>query len=244
VRKVQPAYKQISDQLRDLIMLGRLKPGEQLPSESQLATNFGVSRNTTREALRILASQGLIDTQRGVAGGSFVAHPDKVALQASIENGIGLLSGEEPMTSEELLEARLILELPAARHAAERRTQADLDRIRIASTRVEHGREVAERADHSVDFHQAVMEAAGNRLMSLIAPPVWRVFARCAVATGGSPHTWQQIDHDHSEILRCIECRDADGAEKAMRCHLERLRETSGLPSRGLRFKGKRTDQI
>lgn len=226
VIKVQPAYKQIADQLRDLIMLGRLKPGEQLPSETQLSANFGVSRNTTREALRILASQGLVETQRGVAGGSFVAHPDKVALQASIENGIGLLSGETPISQDELLEARLILELPAARRAAERRTEADLERIRVASISVERGRVVAERADHSVDFHQAVLDAAGNRLMSLIAPPVWRVFARCAVATGGNPDTWHDIDHDHCEILRCIECQDADGAEEAMRCHLERLRRS------------------
>ena len=225
VSRVLPAYRQIADQVRNLIMDGTLRPGEQLPSESQLSANFGVSRNTTREALRMLTSQGLVSTSRGVAGGSFIAHPDPAVLQANIENGLGLMSGESMLSPQELFETRSVLEIPAARWAAERRTPEHLERIRLAAISVERGRVVAERADHSIDFHQAVMDAAGNRLMSLIAPPVWRVFARCAVVTGGQQHIWGDIDHDHADILHHIEHHEADAAAEAMRKHLIRLRD-------------------
>lgn len=223
VRKVQSAYLQIAEQLRDLILQGSLLPGEQLPSEAQMSANFGVSRNTTREALRVLSSQGLIQTSRGITGGTFVAVPDAGFVQANIENGLGLLSSGEQISESEILETRLALELPAARWAAERRTDGDLQRIRIAARSVERGTVLEERTDNSVDFHQAVMEAAGNRLMSVLAPPVWRVFAHCAKSKPGRPHIWHDIDCDHAEILHHIEERNPDGAENAMKMHLLRL---------------------
>lgn len=224
VRKVQSAYLQIAEQLRDLILQGTLLPGEQLPSEAQLSANFGVSRNTTREALRVLSSQGLVQTSRGITGGTFVAIPDASFVQANIENGLGLMTAGEQISEEEILETRLALELPAARWAAERRTEEDLVRIRVAARSVERGKMLSERTDHSVDFHQAVMEAAGNRLMSVIAPPVWRIFAQCAKSSPGRPHLWHDIDCDHAEILGHIEAKEPDKAEDAMRVHLLRLR--------------------
>lgn len=225
VRKLRPAYQQIADQIRELIMRGGILPGEQLPSEAQLSANFGVSRNTTREALRMLSSQGLVQTSRGVSGGTFIAIPDLIFVQNNIENGLGLMSGGNQLTPQELFETRLVLEIPAARWAAERHTDDDLVRMRIAAASVERGQADAERAEHSVDFHQAVMEAAGNRLMSLIAPPVWRVFARCAHDTPRKPHLWQDIDNDHADIMHHIEQRAPEAAAEAMRIHLVRLRD-------------------
>lgn len=225
VRKVRPAYHQIAEQIRELIMRGSILPGQQLPSEAQLSANFGVSRNTTREALRILSSQGLIQTTRGTTGGTFVAIPDPIIVQNNIENGLGLMSGGDQLTAQEIFETRLALEIPAARWAAERRTEDDLQRIRLAAASVEAGRETADRTDHSVDFHQAVMEAAGNRLMSIIAPPVWRVFSRCAKGAPGKPHLWHDIDCDHAAVLHHIEHRNPDAAAEAMQIHLIRIHD-------------------
>jgi GntR family transcriptional repressor for pyruvate dehydrogenase complex len=75
VRRVRKAYEQVADQLRELIVSGKLAPGERLPIESALAREFGVSRATIREALRVLAAQGLVRTAKGPAGGSFVTLP-------------------------------------------------------------------------------------------------------------------------------------------------------------------------
>src|SRR5262249_20886659 len=75
VRRVRKAYEQVADQLRDLILAGELSRGERLPNENMLAREFGVSRATVREALRLLAAQNLIRTAKGAGGGSYVTLP-------------------------------------------------------------------------------------------------------------------------------------------------------------------------
>ena len=75
VRRVRKAYEQVADQLRELIMTGELAPGERLPNEALLAREFGVSRATVREALRVLAAQNLLRTAKGAGGGSYVTIP-------------------------------------------------------------------------------------------------------------------------------------------------------------------------
>lgn len=227
IRRIRPAYHQIAEQIRGLILSGTLQPGEQLPSEEQMSTRFGVSRNTTREALRMLTSQGLVRTSRGATGGTFVALPDSSILQAHIETGLGLMSGSNQLTREELFETRVILEIPAARLAAERRTEIDIERLRLAHRHVEAGKAVVERADGSVDFHQAVLDASGNRLLSMIAPPVWKALSHCAIERGGVRHIWHEIDADHAAILHHIEHGNADAAADAMHVHLVRLRDSA-----------------
>ena len=74
-----PAYQLLADSLRTQITSGRLRPGERLPTEPQLCVRSGVSRSTVREALRLLTSQHLIVTTRGVTGGSYVARPTRHA---------------------------------------------------------------------------------------------------------------------------------------------------------------------
>ena len=225
VARIRPAYVQIAGHIRDLIVRGVLVPGQRLPSEERLGENFGVSRNTVREALRSLASEGLLVTRRGVSGGTFVAQPDPFVLQSQMETGIGLLTGANGISSDEIFETRIILELPAARYAALRRTDEDVIRIREAARQVEVGGVALTRTTGSVDFHQAVLDAAGNRLLSTIAPPVWRAFASCALEQRAKTEIWKDIDHDHTEIATCIANHDPDGAEAAMRRHLEQLRD-------------------
>jgi GntR family transcriptional repressor for pyruvate dehydrogenase complex len=75
LRRVRKSYEQVADQLRDLIVRGQLRQGGRLPPEATLARELGVSRATVREALRLLAAQGLIRTAKGSGGGSFVTLP-------------------------------------------------------------------------------------------------------------------------------------------------------------------------
>jgi len=227
LRKIQPAYRQIADQMSELIIGGSLLPGEQLPTEEGLAARFGVSRNTVREALRMLSSQGLVATTRGVTGGTFVASPDAGAIQSSFETNLGLLSGASGLDKQELFEIRSILEIPAARWAAERRTGGDLDRLRVAAADVAGGQDRVVRTYKSSGFHEAVLDAAGNRLLSMITPPVWRVFRRLSEAEGADHDAWPDLDHDHTVILDFIEQQNPDAAAEAMRVHLFRLRDTN-----------------
>jgi len=75
VERIRKAYEQVADQLMTMINSGELKPGDRLPSEAELAADFGVSRTTVREALRILATRNLIHTRKGMAGGHFIVEP-------------------------------------------------------------------------------------------------------------------------------------------------------------------------
>ena len=108
------AYEQVADRLRQLIVSEELARGERLPNELQLADEFGVSRATVREALRLLAAQSLIRTAKGVGGGSYVTAPSAENVSESLRSGLGLMTSSADVTLEELLEVRALLEVPAA----------------------------------------------------------------------------------------------------------------------------------
>ena len=106
----------------ELIMTGELSQGERLPNEALLAREFGVSRATIREALRVLAAQSLIRTAKGAGGGSYVTLPSVDHISAFLSANINLLTGNRDLTLEELVEARMLLEVPAARTDGSRAT--------------------------------------------------------------------------------------------------------------------------
>jgi GntR family transcriptional repressor for pyruvate dehydrogenase complex len=224
VSRIQPAYQQVADQLRALIMAGTLAPGDRLPVEAELSASFGVSRSTVREALRVLGSQGLVRTARGVTGGTFVSETDPDAISDYLETRLGLLTGHDIITSAELLEARHLLEVPAARLAAQRRTQEHIDAMRLAIELEKAESERGARFTQHKQFHSVLLEAAGNRLLDVMTVPVFRVIRARFTHDSPSGAFWHEVDEDHAEILERIEREDADGAARAMDEHLERLR--------------------
>src|SRR4051794_31072476 len=106
VRRVRKAYEQVADQLRALIVSGQLKVGDRLPNETALAKEFGVSRATVREALRILSAQRLILTAKGSGGGTYVSRPGFDAISEFLQANINLLTEMHHISLDELLEAR------------------------------------------------------------------------------------------------------------------------------------------
>src|SRR5215468_9957066 len=100
------AYERIAGSLRDQILSGELARDERLPVESELATRYGVSRATVREALRLLAAQNLIVTAKGRSGGSYVSAPSPAHISEFIRSGLDLLADGRRVTLDELLEAR------------------------------------------------------------------------------------------------------------------------------------------
>src|SRR4051794_10880760 len=122
-------YEDVARDLRRLILRGELVPGQRLPPEADLAEQFAVSRATIREALRLCAGQDLIRTAEGSAGGSFVARPSGGRVSESLRSGVDLLIGAREVSVDDLLEMRLLLEVPAARLAAIRRGGSDIERL-------------------------------------------------------------------------------------------------------------------
>lgn len=224
VTKVLPAYQQVANQLRALVLEGRLAPGDRLPNEADLSAHFGVSRSTIREALRVLASRDLVETSRGVTGGTFIArvNPDKV--RDYLETSLGLMTGAEDVTVREMLEAREILEVPAARLAAERAEEETVEALRRAVAREKESRGRGSKFEEHRNFHQLVVQAAGNELLSLMNEPVFLVLRARFLRPDIAPDFWAHVDDDHEEILERIAAGDAEAAGEAMREHLRRLR--------------------
>jgi GntR family transcriptional regulator, transcriptional repressor for pyruvate dehydrogenase complex len=224
VSKLRPAYQQVADQLRELILTGSLTPGDRLPTEAELATNFGVSRSTVREALRVLASQGLIITLRGTTGGTFVARVQPDQVSQYLETSIGLMSGSEEVTVGEMLEARDLLEVPAARLAAERREPHHVDALRVALDREMQSRGRGGKFQEHRNFHTIITEAAGNKLLVMMTEPVFRVLQSRFLNPSVPEAFWPQVDHDHEQIIAAIESGDGEASAQLMHEHLRRIR--------------------
>lgn len=223
VQRIRPAYQQVADQLRDLVTRGDLAPGDRLPSESELAALFGVSRSTVREALRALTSRGLLVTVRGTTGGTFVARMEPRQVSDYLEASLGLMSGDG-ISVGEILEARELLEVPAAGLAAARRTREQLRLLEEVLEREERSRTRSGIFREHRQFHEVVLVAAHNRLLDLMTDPVFRVLQGRFLRDDLTGDGWHEIDRDHRRIADFIAVGDVAGAENAMREHLRRLR--------------------
>jgi GntR family transcriptional repressor for pyruvate dehydrogenase complex len=215
-----PAYQLLADELREEITSGRLPPGARLPPEPELCIRSGVSRSTVREALRLLASQHLIVTTRGVTGGSFVAHPDAEQLSEALCTGLTLLSNSAEVGMADLLELRRALEVPAAGLAAQRRTDANLVEMRGAMFDPDLDELDTMLAAHAA-FHAAVASATGNPLFELVTRPLYHVSYGEEVVENLPDDYWVRIDADHRELLSCVKNGDSDTAMEVCRRHLD-----------------------
>jgi GntR family transcriptional regulator, transcriptional repressor for pyruvate dehydrogenase complex len=222
--RVRPAYQQVADQLMERILDGSLAAGDRLPVEGDLATVFGVSRSTVREALRVLASRDLIVTARGTAGGSFVARAEAEQVSAYLETSIGLMSGSDGISLDQMLEAREMVEVPAARLAASRRRPEHIRQLHEAIEIEQRVGGRGERFERNKHFHGIVLEASGNMLFSLVNEPVFRVLRARFSRPEMPPDYWEMVGRDHAEVVRLIEERDQEGAAAAMQAHLHRIR--------------------
>lgn len=226
LQRVRKAYEQVYDQLRELIMRGELQRGQRLPGEAALAGEFGVSRGTVREALRLLAAQNLIRTAKGAGGGSFVTLPTADHVSEVLQANIRLLSESREVSAEDMLEARELLEAFAARMAASRRGEADLERLR--SCIVDDPLDLGTERQHAQNtgFHTALLEASGNTLLAIAAQPVFGILQTNMRRREIERGTLARVNEDHRRILAAVEKGDANAAEQQMREHLAMLRET------------------
>lgn len=230
-----PVYEQVASYLVDRIRDGTFRSGDRLPNEAELAAKLDVGRSSVREALRVMASRNLVTSSRGVKGGTFIVEPDADLLSASVEEYLQLLSDFRAVTISQLIETRAALEVPAAKFAAERGTEAAIRRISLVAEDQLDILEPAERFRQNRDFHVAVLEAAENRLIQSLARPVFGVLRSRFDRGVEIPGFWKRVDHDHRQITVCIHDRDGEAAAEAMRSHLENLAPSYDRMDRAVR---------
>lgn len=219
-----PSYDRLARRLREQIIAGELLPGDQLPSETEMCERYDVSRSTIREALRVLSSQNLVITTRGVNGGSFVVQPQPTHIAEYLRTSLGLLTAGTGSIND-LLEVRRQLEVPAAGLAAKRRTKAQIEAIR--STMFDPmDVDLTTIFQNNRDFHHQLLQAAGNPVLEAVTGPIFAVLRDRIHREEAGRRFWVRVDKDHRDILGYLEDRDAEGAEQAQAAHLDHLRST------------------
>ncbi len=228
IERAAPLADQVFGALQADIAEGRLKPGEKLPIEQQLALTFGVSRAVVREAVARLRSDGLVTVRQG-AGVFVAAGPGNRAFRLPAE------AAENKTSIREIYELRLGVEVEAAALAAARRAPDDLARIRRALTAIEAtkgGPDFGVEAD--AEFHRAIALATGNskiasfqRYLSVFL--VQSIAAARANTRAALPGAVDEVTAEHAAICAAIEAGDAPGARTAMRAHLTNAQGRLGL---------------
>jgi DNA-binding FadR family transcriptional regulator len=224
VRRVRKAYEQVADQLRSLIVSGEILPSQKLPNEAALAQEFGVSRATVREALRVLATQNLVRTTPGSAGGSFVTLPTVARISEFMSANISLLTHTDDVGLDEFLETRELLEVPAARLAARRHPGGSHAALRAAVPDRPLEMSTEEQFVHNRDFHSVLVLASGNSLLCIAAQPIFSVLQTNLQRSELGADFHARINADHLAIVAAVEAGDEDAAAERMRAHLEFLR--------------------
>ncbi len=217
-------YEQVAEELRTRVAAGALPPGSRLPNEAVLAREFGVSRPTVREALRALAAQDLIRTAKGAGGGSFVTLPSVERVSDILHSSITLMADANDVSLENLLEARELLEVPAAMLAAGRRRDDELERLRETipdePLRLGPDRQFV----YNQDFHAVVIECCGNALLTIASQPIFGVLQRNLARTTLGARFHRANNDQHRTMAAAIEAGDAEAAGAEMHAHLAYLR--------------------
>jgi GntR family transcriptional repressor for pyruvate dehydrogenase complex len=216
------AFEEIADQIRKELSDRRLRAGDRLPPERMLAEQFGVSRNTLREALRSLENAGLLRLQKGATGGAFVRESTGDAIITGLRDMFHLGA----IQPEHLTEARVMIESSAVRTACERATSEDIAALNanIASAaRAARGENLDfyDQAAIHLEFHRIIARATKNPVMVIVMEALVDVMQHFIRAIGQKRNPW--VLPSRRRFMKHFEAGDADAAVAEMKQHLERL---------------------
>jgi GntR family transcriptional repressor for pyruvate dehydrogenase complex len=208
-------YELVAERLTDEISSRTLRPGDLLPPERELVASFGVGRSSVREALRMLESRGLIESN---GAGTF-----RVArLSNPLDQSLNLLLETEEADVAELFEVRRILEGECAALAAARRTRDHLERMAGAVEAMEAGLGSEQSfIDADLRFHMTVAEASGNRVARHLMHAIRGLLQRALSSVYHVPGSPDRAIEMHQLILDAIRDRRPDVARERMHEHVE-----------------------
>lgn len=210
----------VIERLTQAIVDGRLRPGDALPSEGQIAATFGISKPIAREALRELAAMGVIQIQQGKVGR--VRAVDSGPLARFFRFAVG----HTEQGLHDAVELRRMLEPPIARMAAQRRTDSEVGALRDILTAMEAALgNIPRWIEADLAFHAQIAAMAHNGLVALqmqgLEPVVREMMVRFNDRAARKNTDWRQTYERHARIAAAITAGDPDLAERAMSGHFE-----------------------
>jgi GntR family transcriptional regulator, transcriptional repressor for pyruvate dehydrogenase complex len=224
---IRGASEQVASLIQHHIQREGLGPDDFLGREEDLAAEFGVSRPTLREALKLLASRNLIRASKGPGGGIFVASTAEQGIGRSVSDSIAMMLETGAVTLEQLLDTRLLLEVPLAGHAAHQADEALVTRLRaaVASEGAADPDDLDAVAGADAEIHRTIAAAAGNGITEALIGWVVDVLQPSLVATLHGAVLQSAVVEQHEALLAAIEKGDPARAERAMKDHLLYLRD-------------------
>jgi GntR family transcriptional repressor for pyruvate dehydrogenase complex len=211
------ATTQVFRALYEMIATGRFQRGQKLPAQEELAKQFGVSRNTLREAINQLTAMGLLSSQQGV--GTLVEAPTP-------EGYLSRLSGHlllDPLSVREFIEARICIERNAVRLAVARAGPQDIERLRHLlgkQNRAFQRGHIAEFTRQDAAFHLELTRICGNRVLLKFLQTIHDMLRRFIGEVAQLPGAIEGALGFHARLIEALETKDADSAEQEMVLHL------------------------
>jgi GntR family transcriptional repressor for pyruvate dehydrogenase complex len=205
--------------IKDMILDGRLAPGERLPPERALCEALGVSRPTVREAIRSLQAMYILESRHGA--GTFVSSLSVEELLRPLQFVLALSDS----ALEHLFEVRLLLEPGAAALAAERATEEHLDLLRDCARRsLMPDLSPEEELRLDVELHELVVRASDNALLEHLLASISAMGKESRSYTVRLPGVSERTKREHKAIVDAICARDPERARDAMTSHIARIR--------------------
>jgi GntR family transcriptional repressor for pyruvate dehydrogenase complex len=212
--------EEIAGQLIKLIMSGRYKPGERLPSELEFAKDFRAGRGAVREALQALSIIGLVRIMRGkgtfVRGReTFLTHPLSLGVKAGTE-------------LRRLIEARMLVEVELAGLAAERANAANIESMADCIARMRKGTgsgRYKEYLDADMEFHFCIADAADNFILSQFMTLIRNLMLEWISESLSLPGVPAEALKQHGRIIAAIQAHDRAAARLAMQNHISAMAE-------------------
>ena len=211
--------KRLSDRAADdiltmIIIEKRFLPGEKLPNEIELSEELEISRTTLREAVRILAANGVGEIRRGV--GTFVRED----FEMNEKKGISSLAAVKT-DIRDLYEMRLIVEPEAAYYAAIRASDEEIEHIMQLGKQIEF--EIADGKDRTEaerEFHRAIAKATHNEFMTKLLPVIYQAIDQGVELSRKKRKAILDTVQDHKVIMEFLRMRNGEGAKSAMKIHI------------------------
>jgi len=218
--RTRRGFEAVSDQIRQQIALGELRPGHRLPSEKELAEQFHISRSGVREALRSLESVGLVEARTGIRGGFYICGENTSGLTQSVQDMVSL--GQLSIAN--VTEARIELMAVAIRLACARATEQELAAIEADIDyhtelfRTGHG---SRNTKSVIEFYRLIARATHNEVIVMMVDALSEIIR--ALLARVDPQPRKDLMQVRRKVLALMRARDAEAAADAMSTHLRRV---------------------
>jgi DNA-binding FadR family transcriptional regulator len=219
--------EEIVAQIIALIRSGQLRPGDRLPPERDLARHFGVSRVTVRDALRVLEGRGLVEIRMGARGGAFVTIPSTELVAEGLRDLLAMFA----LSAEDVVEARLVMELGIVDLVLTNATDADIAGLReLCAAAQDLVRRDKYDTELSTEFHARLAAAAHNEAVAKLSASFRGPLRLATVrAREGKQIAHRRSVDDHVAIVDALARRDRAAVRRRLADHLVRATNLQDL---------------